>query len=390
MKRLAIITTHPIQYNAPFFKLLAERKKIEIKVFYTWSQSKEGIKYDPGFGKNIEWDIPLLDGYNFSFVENIASNPGSDHYNGIQNPTLLSEIKNWGANAVLVYGWSFKSHFAALRHFKKKLPVFFRGDSTLLNETRGIKIIIRRIFLKYIYSYVDTAFYVGISNKNYYKAHGLNENQLVLMPHAIDNKRFERNTKNYIAGEEIRKKYAIEKAATVFLFAGKLDVNKNVGLLINAFVSIKNEGCVLLIVGTGNEDTRLKEMAQNNTNVIFVGFVNQEDMPSLYAASNVFVLPSKGETWGLCINEAMAAGNAIIASDGCGAAADLIQQGRNGFIFKNGNLAYLQNMLSYFIVHKNESLRMGKQSEQIIKKYDYNFDCEALENTLNKISAELL
>ena len=390
MKRLAIITTHPIQYNAPFFKLLAERKKIEIKVFYTWSQSKEGIKYDPGFGKNIEWDIPLLDGYNFSFVENIASNPGSDHYNGIQNPTLLSEIKNWGANAVLVYGWSFKSHFAALRHFKKKLPVFFRGDSTLLNETRGIKIIIRRIFLKYIYSYVDTAFYVGISNKNYYKAHGLNENQLVLMPHAIDNKRFERNSKNYIAGEEIRKKYAIEKAATVFLFAGKLDVNKNVGLLINAFVSIKNEGCVLLIVGTGNEDTRLKEMAQNNTNVIFVGFVNQEDMPSLYAASNVFVLPSKGETWGLCINEAMAAGNAIIASDGCGAAADLIQQGRNGFIFKNGNLAYLQNMLSYFIVHKNESLRMGKQSEQIIKKYDYNFDCEALENTLNKISAELL
>ena len=95
MKRLAIITTHPIQYNAPFFKLLAERKTIEIKVFYTWSQSKESVKYDPGFGKNIEWDIPLLEGYNYSFVKNIASNPGSDHFNGIQNPTLLSEIKNW-------------------------------------------------------------------------------------------------------------------------------------------------------------------------------------------------------------------------------------------------------------------------------------------------------
>ena len=252
MKRLAIITTHPIQYNAPFFRLLAERKKIEIKVFYTWSQSKEGIKYDPGFSKNIEWDIPLLDGYNYTFVENIAPNPGSHYFNGIQNPTLLSEIKNWGAEAVLVYGWNFKSHFRVLRYFKNNLPVYFRGDSTLLNETEGVKKIIRRIFLKYIYSYVDIAFYVGISNKNYFKAHGLKENQLVLMPHAIDNKRFERNSENYIAGEEIRKKYAIKKSAIVFLFAGKLDVNKNVGLLINAFASIKKEGCVLLIVGTGN------------------------------------------------------------------------------------------------------------------------------------------
>ena len=390
MKRLAIITTHPIQYNAPFFKLLAERKKIEIKVFYTWSQSKEGIKYDPGFGKNIEWDIPLLDGYNYTFVENIALNPGSDHFNGIKNPTLLNEIKNWGANAVLVYGWSFKSHFAAIRYFKNNLPVYFRGDSTLLNETEGIKKIIRRIFLKYIYSYVDIAFYVGISNKNYFKVHGLNKNQLVLMPHAIDNERFERNSENYIAGEEIRKKYAIAKDTIVFLFAGKFDVNKNVGLLINTLTSIKNEGCVLLIVGTENEDIKLKEMAQNNTNIIFVGFVNQSDMPSLYSASNVFVLPSKGETWGLSINEAMAAGNAIIASDGCGAAADLIQNGKNGFVFKNGNLGSLQKALSYFIVDKDVSIRMGKQSEQIIKKYDYNFDCEALENTLNKISVELI
>lgn len=65
MKRLAIITTHPIQYNAPLFKLLTQRNNITIKVFYTWGKSVLENKYDPGFKKNIEWDIPLLDGYGF-------------------------------------------------------------------------------------------------------------------------------------------------------------------------------------------------------------------------------------------------------------------------------------------------------------------------------------
>ena len=70
MIKLAIISTHPIQYNAPFFKLLSQRGKVVIKIFYTWSQSEAGSKYDPGFGKEIIWDIPLLDGYDYCFVNN--------------------------------------------------------------------------------------------------------------------------------------------------------------------------------------------------------------------------------------------------------------------------------------------------------------------------------
>ncbi|HEY8661946.1 MAG TPA: glycosyltransferase family 1 protein, partial [Hanamia sp.] len=85
MKRLAIITTHPIQYNAPWFKLLAERKKLKVMVFYTWSQVEKEGKYDPGFGKNVEWDIPLLDGYEYRFINNISNEPGSHHFNGIDN-----------------------------------------------------------------------------------------------------------------------------------------------------------------------------------------------------------------------------------------------------------------------------------------------------------------
>src|SRR4051812_32141110 len=103
MKKLAIVTTHPIQYNAPLFALLQSRKNISIKVFYTWGDTVKQKKYDPGFNKSIEWDIPLLDGYDHCFPENTARDPGSHHFNGIQNPGLIDDIEAWDANAVLVY-----------------------------------------------------------------------------------------------------------------------------------------------------------------------------------------------------------------------------------------------------------------------------------------------
>ena len=69
-KRIAIVTSHPIQYYAPLFKLLAQR--IELKVFYTWG--KDSVeKYDPGFGKKVQWDVPLLEGYDYQYLENIIA-----------------------------------------------------------------------------------------------------------------------------------------------------------------------------------------------------------------------------------------------------------------------------------------------------------------------------
>ena len=116
--KLAIVTTHPIQYNAPWFKLLAQHPDVDVKVFYTWEQTLQSAKHDPDFGRVIEWDIPLLDGYEYTFVKNIAASPGSSHFKGIDNPTLNDEIKAWGAESVLVFGWAFKSHLACMKYFK--------------------------------------------------------------------------------------------------------------------------------------------------------------------------------------------------------------------------------------------------------------------------------
>ena len=122
MIRLAIIVSHPIQYYSPLFACLSKSEYLKIKVFYSFDPSV--ITYDYGFKKNIEWDIPLLEDYDYLFVKNISKKPGSHHYFGLDNPQLIHEIEGWNPDALLVYGWKYKSHLHVLKHFKKKKPIF--------------------------------------------------------------------------------------------------------------------------------------------------------------------------------------------------------------------------------------------------------------------------
>ena len=384
MKKLAIITTHPIQYNAPLFKMLQERGNVDLKVFYTWSQIEKEKKFDPGFGINIDWDIPLLDGYNYCFSENISKNPSSGSFFGIDNPNLIEEIDLFSPNAILLYGWSFKSHLKSLFYFSKKIPILFRGDSTLLDEKKGIKKILRRYCLKFIYSKINFAMYTGIANKNYFLAHGLKPSQLVFMPHAIDIDRFAKNENNVALADSLKATLNIPKDAVVFLFVGKLEPKKNPNILVDIFLE-SNFSAHLVFVGNGVLQQQLKTKSSKYSNIHFLSFQNQSKMPSIYLIADVFVLPSNGpgETWGLAINEAMAAGKAIIASSACGAAVDLVKD--NGFVFEKNNKSVLKEHLSFFAMNKNAAIEMGKRSLEIIKEYNYTNDCIAIENTLKLI-----
>ena len=381
MLKLAIVSTHPIQYNAPLFKMLNKRAVITIKVFYTWSQSENGLKFDPGFGENIKWDIPLLDGYDYHFSENVSKQPGSNHTKGIINPNLNKEVEAWGANALLIYGWNFIGHQCAINYFYRKIPILFRGDSTLLDEQYGLKKILRRLYLKFIYRKVGIAMYAGTANKAYFKAHGFKEEKLFFMPHAIENERFFKNELLIKKSSLFRNEIGIEKDDLVFLFAGKLDNNKNITLLLNVFESIESEAH-LLVAGSGLLLNELITKYKHNNRIHFLGFQNQEKMPVVYAASNVFILPSKSETWGLSINEAMAANNAIIVSDKCGASFDLVKNNENGFVVKTNDSGSLQNAMQVCIRNSEKVIYFGNDSFNKVKHYSFENDCTILEKVI--------
>ena len=380
MKKLAIISSHPIQYNAPLFALLAKDDKIDLKVFYTWGVDSIKEKYDPDFQQNIKWDIPLLEGYHYQFLNNTSKDPGSHHFKGIINPNLNQEIEKWGADIIWVWGWAFDSHLKVLRYFKGKKEVWFRGDSTLLDEREGFnfKKIIRRVFLTWVYRHVDKAFYVGTHNKAYFLKHGLKEKQLVYAPHAIDNDRFADPTGEYAKqAKQWRKELAIAENQKVILFAGKLETKKNPFFLITLAKELPTNEYKIVFVGSGPLEENLKNQATENC--IFLGFQNQKMMPIVYRLADVFVLPSlgPGETWGLAINEALACGIPVIASNKCGGAVDLINT-ETGFMYNGINLMECLNWLQEQFKTKQTLIF----NSTIIQKHSYQTINLALEKNV--------
>jgi glycosyltransferase involved in cell wall biosynthesis len=380
--RLAIVTTHPIQYNAPWFKMLSGSGKVEVCVFYTWEQASKGAKYDPDFGRTIEWDIPLLEGYDFRFVKNTATDPGTHHFNGISNPGLVKEIESWQPGAILVFGWSFRSHLRCLRHFHGKIPVLFRGDSTLLDELPGIKTKLRRIFLKWVYRHIDYALYVGSNNRDYFLKHGVGNEQLIFAPHTIDNDRFAgAEAEHSRQANNWRRELGIKDDDLVLLFAGKLEPKKNPFFLLELARSVADPRLKIVLVGNGVLEDQLKKAAATDSRILFLDFQNQQTMPVVYRLCDLFVLPSRGpgETWGLAVNEAMASGRPVMVSEKAGCAVDLVHPGSNGSIVDPDNIDPAIDFLFRMLADRDSLLTMSKRSGQIIRQYSFETLVDSIE-----------
>lgn len=381
MRKLAIIITHPIQYYAPVFKLMHKRGNIDIKVFYTWGD-KAAAKYDPGFGGHIEWDIPLLEGYPYEWVENTSAKPGSHHFKGIINPGIIKQINNWQPEALLVFGWAYHSHLKVIRHFRNKIPVYFRGDSTLIDEKPGIRLLLKTIFLKWVYRHIAHAFYVGSNNMAYFKKYGLKNHQLSFAPHAVDNDRFSINRTEEVAA--LKQSLGIADNHLVILFAGKLEDKKAPDLLLSSFLALNMPHAHLVFAGSGKLEEELKHRASGKANIHFIGFQNQSVMPVVYQLCDIFCLPSQGpgETWGLAVNEAMACGKVIIVSNKCGCATDLVHE-QNGIIFKSGSVKALQQALQKLMTSSNTLAQAGENSRLIIKNWDFLTIVEHIEKEIS-------
>jgi glycosyltransferase involved in cell wall biosynthesis len=378
---------------------LAGSGDFRVKVFYTWGQA-QGKVHDKDFGIEREWDIDLLSGYDHVFVKNTSTAPGSHHYKGIINPNLISEVKAFNPDKIIVYGWKFNSHLQLMRHFKGETPLYFRGDSTLLDDAPGfsIKKSLRRLLLQWVYRHVNFALSPGTASDKYFLNAGLSANQIIRAPHAVDNARFsgaetpDMHSSYEESAQNWRKELSIAEDARVYLFAGKLEPKKDPILLVKAFARLHQQypNTHLIIVGNGILEESLKQYSSTPqpsagkfnslTPITFLPFQNQSIMPLVYRLGDVFVLPSKGpgETWGLAINEAMACGKPVIVSDKCGAAADMIKDNENGFVFKAGDENDLYNCMEKMVLADTSS--MGAKALETVQRFSYASFTSALQS----------
>ena len=372
--RLAIVTTHPVQYYAPLFRELGTQGEVRPHVFYGWEGASKGRALDRGFGTTFAWDVPLLEGYDHTFVDNVSEDPGTHHFRGIDAPGLVPAVRSWRPDAVLVVGWNYRAHLQALRAFSGRLPVLFRGDSTLLDERGGpsgrTRAALRRVALRWVYGHVDHALYVGQHNRAYFRAHGLREEQLAWAPHAVDNARFAADADTREAEARAwRQTLGIAPGDRVALFVGKLERKKAPDLLLEAFLAGDTGFGHVVFCGTGPLEAVLRERAAGRSDVHFLGFQNQSRMPVAYRLGNALVLPSvgPGETWGLAVNEAMACGRPAVVSDRVGCAPDLVAPGAGRVVTAGSPTALVAGLRG--VASPGAAERMSETARNVISAW---------------------
>lgn len=366
MIKIAFIVSHPIQYYAPLYRRLAARNDVQIKVFFTW-HGGEQAQLDHGFGKDVAWDIPLTDGYEFEVVSNRARNPGTHHFSGLKNSYLVRSILKWKPDAVHITGYAWQSHLGAMRALSwARVPVLFRGDSHLL-DGRGAwwRWQIKRALLTKVFSWPAAFLCVGRANKDYYRAFGVPEEKLFDCPHSIEVERFaEPQAELEAKAAAWRGELGVGPDQKAVLFAGKLEDKKQPLPLMRAFLHCQLKGFILVMAGDGKWGPQVRELAgQYPERFRVLPFQNQSKMPLVYRLGDLLVLPSAyGETWGLAVNEAMACGRPALVSDRVGCHLDLIQPGVNSDVFAAGNWRDFQNKLKGLAVMNWQSRQKDIQA----------------------------
>ena len=368
--RLVAVETHPIQYKAPLFRQLAADPRFGLTVLY--AMLPDAAQQGAGFGVPFEWDVPLREGYRSYVLENRAKRPSVTAFSGCDTPGIGARLRELRPDAVLVNGWVVKTCLQALWACKRLgIPCLVRGEANLLRPRAGWKHALHRLLLRQYSAWLA----IGSANRDFYRFHHCPEARIFWAPYAVDNDFFAAQAAAR-AGKRsaLRAAFGLPEAATVFLFAGKLEAKKRPADVLEAVARLPADlqpRVHVLVAGDGPLRGECERLArEKNLPVSFAGFHNQSRLPDAYAAADVLALPSDaGETWGLVVNEAMASGRPAIVSRAAGCCADLIVEGQTGQAFDLGDVPELVEAMARYLRNPGLAARQGLAAARHIQSY---------------------
>lgn len=373
---VAVVNSHPIQYFAPLYAYLNRDPELQVTALYCSDFSLRGA-IDPGFKQAVTWDVDLLSGYRTVFLGEKAKQRIPAGFWSLICPEIWSEIRGGHYDAVLLHGYSYAVNILALLAAKSKsLPVLMRSETHLDLHRDGWKRWIRDSILSIAYRFVEGFLAIGTANRAYYRALGVPDNKIFDVPYTVDNDRIiAAAALSQKQRTEIRKKYGLPVDTPVVLYASKFMRRKHPDDVIHAMASLRDKGQVatLFMVGTGEMEQDLRALSNSlgMDNVVFGGFINQVELPKVYAASDIFVLPSENEPWGLIVNEVMCASIPVVVSDEVGCVPDLVKDGVNGYHMNAGDIGSLAMALEKLLADQKLRQRMGAASLSIISGWSY-------------------
>jgi glycosyltransferase involved in cell wall biosynthesis len=349
-QRIGFLVSHPIQYYAPVFRALAGL--CDLTVLFAHRQTAEQ-QSRAGFGVAFDWDVDLLSGYESRFLVNVARHPSTDRFGGCDTPAVAEEIARAKFDAFVVPGWALRCYWQAVQACRRAgVPVLVRGDSQLGTERSRAVRLAKTLVYPCLLRRFDGFLYVGQRNRAYLQHYGAPADRLFFSPHCVDNDAFAAAS----AAARANRRLA---AGRHVLFVGKLIERKRPADLLHAVARLDRRRVEVTFAGAGELEASLRKIAADvGVRANFLGFVNQSELPAVYAAADLLVLPSDGrETWGLVVNEAMACGIPAVVSDAVGCGPDLIDPETTGATFPFGDVAALAGAIEQVLSFDPERTR---------------------------------
>jgi glycosyltransferase involved in cell wall biosynthesis len=367
--KVALIATHPIQYQVPWFQALARHAGIAFKVYYALLPDKE--QQGAGFNVPFEWDIPMLADYDWQVLPNAVRHPNLKGFFASSTPSVRSVLAADRPDIMITTGWHAWPMLQALQAcLALRIPRIVRGESNAMRaRPPWVRVLHRNLVARY-----DAFLAIGRANHDFYLGCGVDPSRIFSCRYFVDNRRIRGQFEAALPQRAAwRGAWKIPEESFCFIFVGKLEPKKRILDLLRALrVALKTRNDLhLLVVGSGELEREAKSLAaEGGLPVSFAGFLNQTELTKAYAAGDCLVLPSDyGETWGLVVNEAMVCGLPAIVSDRVGCGPDLVEPGVTGAVFPFGDVGMLAQRMCEMAVDRARARDMGLRAQERINDY---------------------
>jgi glycosyltransferase involved in cell wall biosynthesis len=379
VKRVAFIHEEVDPYRISFFERLNKSRDIKPTVFYC-------RKTHPYRGGEVKL------GETSQFSEILPGTLIKIPFFGSEmksNPCIWKRLSEGRFDCVIVGGYYHLTMLLAVLYcLIHSVPYAIISESILLNPRGRWKSLLKRLFLPFLIKHTAFLLSLGRFQAEYLMHYGANVKKIFFFPNTSDVDFFIEGSNEYRKKNNEMKKELGIKSKYIVLYVGRLVEEKGLFTLLSAFKEVNNsfDNVTLLIVGEGKLRYKLEGFISQKEidNVRFTGFIKNKELPSYYGIADIFVLPSRDEPWGVVVTEAMACALPVILSDKVGCRGALLREKENGFCFESDKSKQLAFYIKKFLENPPSIERMGANSREIIRRFDYSFCEKNLRNALQQ------
>jgi glycosyltransferase involved in cell wall biosynthesis len=360
-RKVVILTEIIAPYRIPVFNALARRAAVDLHVIFL-AETDETLRQWRVYKDEICFSHQILPSWRWRARKRRF----------LINRGLWSALNKLCPQVIICGGYNYVASWEALLWARRHLVEFVLWSESNRQDTRSGRAWVESLKAYFLWR-CDRFVVPGKASFEYLRSFGCPEARILTAPNAVDNRLFATQADNAKA-HAIGFREELRLPSRFILFVGRLVPEKGVFDLLEAYAKLEsglrsNVGLVFAGDGVSKEELAQQAKRISPGTICFPGFAQREDLAGLYALAEALVLPTHSEPWGLVVNEAMACGLPIIVSSVAGCAADLVEDGWNGYVVPPRDSEKLTVAINSLMRQPELQQRMRARSLERIRNY---------------------